>query len=290
MSLDYDELAAIFAALGDAESLKILERAREELRSGKRTVSELHLTQRQYYKRMKSLTETGILKKKKHSENIYSPTALGEILGGTIRDVSAILPDLEVIERSRELGEINGSPPDDPRIAKLLRRVAGGEISVITDYKSLVEHTNAEIETAEHEILLASRYIDLAVWHSLMRSLERGVKLYAISDVKINVPQILSILKDALWSQDVTKTVKTMLSSDNINFRFHELPYSFSVVDGDQCTVELAYPPERRRNFLCGISMINRTLGEQLKGLFQRLWTLSEKVPEVNGALKLFGG
>lgn len=288
MSLDYDELATIFTALGDAESLKILERAREGLQSGKRIVRELHLTQRQYYKRMKSLTETGILKKRKHSENIYSPTALGEILDGTIHDVSAILPNLEVIERSREIGEINGSPPDDPRIAKLLRRVAGGD-SVITDYKSLVEHTNAEIETAEHEILLASRYIDLAVWHSLMRSLERGVKLYAISDVKINVPQILSILQDALRSQDITKTVKTMLSSDNINFRFHELPYSFSVVDGDQCTVELAYPPERRRDFLCGISMINGTFGEQLKGLFQRLWTLSEKVSAVNGALKLFG-
>jgi DNA-binding transcriptional ArsR family regulator len=248
----YEKLASILDALGDADALKILQEAKQGFKSGKANIKELNLMPRKYYRNLKKLNNEGIITS---LEDKYRLTRLGELLHKMLFNdtLGLLLANHNFPEVVQKIG-------------------ISSEITVIDDYKNLISLLVAVIDKSKSEILLATRYLDLGVIQSIVYALDRNVRLKTVTSEKIDFLAFIK-LSGGFIRNIRPNLVKFSIGAAN-NFRSGDVLLSFVVIDEEITIFEI--PNDKFR--IAFISTDKKTV-RVLSNFFGELWNQSRKLP-----------
>jgi len=247
----YEKLVSILNALRDADALRILDGAKKGFRSGKGVIKELNLTPRKYYRNLKELNQVGIIVS---SEDEYRLTPLGELLHRMLLDDLA-----GILQTNQDLSQ---------NIQNIGTR---SELIVIDDYKNLISFLVTAIEESKLEILLATRYLDLAVIQSIVYALERNVKLKTITSAKVDLSALIR-LTGGFIRNIRPNLIKFSIGGDS-NYRSGEVPLSFVIIDNEIAIFEIP-----NKHFRTAFVSNDKKTVKPLSGLFLELWNQSQKL------------
>ena len=251
----YDKLAETLDALGNAETLKILNQATKGFVSGKATIKELNLTPRKYYRNLKKLIDLEIVASQ---GNTYRLTPRGVYLHKTlINDVSTVLlANQTLMDPLKKLG-------------------SKGEVTIIDNYKDLVTLLTATVEKSKSEVLLATKYLDLVVVQSLIFALQRNVKLKTITSEKIDLANLKML---AGFVRNIRPVFLKFFLGGESNYRWGEVPMSFVVIDGEIAIFEIP-----NKEFKLAFVSADKEVAKPLTRLFMELWNQSQvlKMPSL---------
>jgi DNA-binding HxlR family transcriptional regulator len=247
----YEKLVSILDVLSDADALKILEAAKKGFRSGKGIIKELNLTPRKYYRTLKELNQVGIVLS---SGDEYRLTPLGELLHRMLLDdlVGVLQTNQDLLATMQNIG-------------------SKSEFIVIDDYKNLISFLVAAIEKSKSEILLATKYLDLAVIQSIVYALERNVKLKTITSTEVDFSAFIKLVGGFLRNIRPS-LIKFSIGGDN-NYRSGNVPLSFVVIDDKIALFEIP-----NKQFKMAFVSNNKNTVKHLSGLFLELWNQSQKL------------
>jgi predicted transcriptional regulator len=247
----YEKLASILGVLGDPDALRILDEAKNGFKSGKTKLKELKLTPRKYYRNLKELNDTGIIES---SQDTYKLTHLGELLHKILlNDISTLLlADQSFPEIMQKIGSRT-------------------ELTVIDDYKNLINVLETSIDKSKTEILLATRYLDLGVIQSIVYALDRNVKLKTITSEKIDFSAFIKLTGSLL--RNIRPNLMRFSLSAGSNYRTGEVPLSFVVIDEEITIFEI--PNNKFR--MAFVSTDKKTV-RLLTDYFGELWNQSPKL------------
>ncbi len=230
--------------------MEILDKAQSGFKSGKSAIKDLKLTPRQYYRKLRELNESGILVSMGEEYRLSQlggflhKLLLSDISGVLLGNQSALLP----IEK---VGTIS-------------------QIAVINDYDKLTDFLNSGIEQSKSEILIASRYLDLAVVQRLIYALDRNVKVKTVTNSKVDVASLLKLLGDALI--DARPNMANLLI-DKSNYKTGEVPFSLAVIDNEIAVFEIP-----NKYFKSAFAFMDKQAVHILAGLFWELWNHAESL------------
>ena len=123
------------------------------------------------------------------------------------------------------------------------------------------------IEKSKHEILLATKYLDLVVVQSLVFALQRDIKLKTITSEKID----LSNLKMLGFVRNIRPIfLKSFLSGEN-NYRWGKVPLSFIIIDGEIAIFEIP-----NKEFKIAFVSADKEVAKPLSSLFFEIWNRSQ--------------
>ena len=247
----YEKLVSILDVLSDADALRILDEAKKGFRSGKGVIKELNLTPRKYYRNLKELNHVGIIVS---SGDEYRLTPLGELLHRMLLDDLA-----GVLQTNQDLSQTM------PNIG------SRSEVIVIDDYKNLISCLVTAIEKSKSEILLATRYLDLAVIQSIVYALERNVKLKTITSAEVDFSAFIKLAGGFLRNIR-PNLIKFSIGGDS-NYRSGDVPLSFVVIDDEIAIFEIP-----TKHFRTAFVSNNKKTVKILSGLFLELWNQSQKL------------
>ncbi len=228
--------------------MEILDKAQSGLKSGKSAIKDLKLTPRQYYRKLRELNEAGILTP---TGDEYKLTQFGTFLHKLLlNDISGLLLS-------------NQSP-----FLPMEKMGTISEVAVINDYDKLTDFLISGIEKSKSEILLATRYLDLAVIQRLIYALDRNVKVKTVTSSKVDLAGILKLLGDAL--HNIRPNMMKFLIGKS-NYKTGDVPFSLAVIDNEIAVFEIP-----NKQFKSAFVCIDRQTVRILAGLFWELWNQSE--------------
>jgi len=249
--IQYEKLASILNVLGDADALRILNEAKNGFKSGKAKLKELNFTPRNYYRQLKKLNDFGIITS---SQDKYTLTQLGQNLH------KILLNDISTVLLSNQ---------SFPYIMQEMGNKS--ELTVIDEYKKLINLLETAIDKSRIEILLATRYLDLGVIQSIVYALDRNVKLKTLTSEKIDFAAFIK-LSGSLLRNIRPNLMRFSLSAGN-NYRIGEVPLSFVVVDEEITIFEIP-----NNQFKMAFVSTDKKTVKLLSGYFTELWNQSSRL------------
>jgi len=244
----YEKLVSIINVLGDPETLKILDKAKAGFESGKVTVREFKMTSRKYYRSLRKLNDADLIM---HFEKGYKLTSKGEFLHKLLfNDVSTYLfADQSLLDPLRMVGNRT-------------------ELSLVDNYKDLTKVVETAIEKSKSEILLATRYLDMAVVQSIMFAVQRGIKIKTITSEKVDFSGFIKLLGGFVKSFR-PNTFRFLVGGES-NFRSGDIPLSFMIIDGKIAIFEIP-----NKEFKVAFVSIDKEVVKILSHLFHEIWSRS---------------
>ena len=245
----YEKLASIINALGDPDTLRILDKAAAGFKSGKTTIRELKQTSRQYYRNLRKLNDAQLIE---DFENRYKLTHLGEFIHKLLfNDASTyLLADQSLIEPLKKAGSTT-------------------ELTIIENYKDLISLLVAAIEKSKSEILLATKYLDMVVVQSIVYALQRDIKIKTITSEKVDFSGFIKLLGGFVRSFRPS-TLKFFIGGEN-NYRSGDVPLSFMIVDNEIAVFEI---PDK--DFRLAFVSTDKEVVKILCRLFRDIWNQSK--------------
>ena len=244
----YERIAFVLGVLRDVEALKIFNEASKGFKSGKETVKELKLTPRKYYRTLNELTQAGILEA---SGNTIKLTSMGKQLH------SFLFCGFESILAS------NRSPFESlPEIGSSKLMV------VINDYDKLIHFMVEAINKSKSEILLATRFVDLAVIQSLTFALERKIKLKTLNDTNLDYPTFFKLIVGTL--RNFRPNISKFFVDAENSYRSVAVPLSFIIIDGELALFEIP-----NKQFKTAFVSMDKEVVGCLSAFFVELWNQS---------------
>jgi len=244
----YEKLASIINVLGDPDTLRILDKALAGFESGKVTISELKLTPRRYYRSLRKLNELRLVVS---FENRYKLTPLGEFLHKLLlNDASAyLLADQSLSEPLRKIGSRT-------------------ELRIVDNYRDLISLLVAAIEKSKSEILLATKYLDMAVVQSIVFALQRDIKIRTITSEKLEFSSFVKLLGGFVRSLR-PNSLKFVVGGEN-NYRSGEVPLSFIIIDNEIAVFEIP-----NKEFKLAFVSTDEEVIKIMSRLFWEIWNQS---------------
>jgi len=276
----YDDIKNIIAALNSKDALKILELADKGIISSEKNISQLGMTRRRYYRRLKELVDVGLLRPEMDKSNKYTLTLLGKIFYNTLfRDVRSLLPSLTLAQNLMDIkdrGELEvferlTKSVDDSVLSIILSAdLKPYYMKVLDSYDDLVDSINREINVSKKQILLSSSYLDFSVVKNLVNAVERGVKLYGIMDKSIDLSKVLSFVKNFINIIRSSDQLIRFLRSPNVSIRKGEIPYSFLVIDVRTSFFEI--PLSGSDEFFTAFKIKDEIIADKFATVFWKVW------------------
>ncbi len=273
------QLVDFMKALGDEDTLAIFKAARHGLKGSYKSNEELGLTRKQYYRRLESLLEMGLLRK---VEGKYKQTHLGAALGKQLELIGGALTRPEyitaigLVQDSEALSQAEKNALIHTLSSEAGAAHDGGSSQLYNSFDKLVDGLKFWLQRANREIFLATRYYDPGIAPIMFQAFGRGV---AINFVDGNPPatSFRNRLAAVMRTPPDTKTlleVKKFTTSPKVKLTQAILPYSFFVVDGIHCGVEIVNPlnPDE---FNIAVSFSDAMAGDKLARYAEQLRTNS---------------
>jgi len=261
------QLVDLMKALGDKNTLVVFKAAEHGLKGTYKANEALGLSRKQYYRRLENLVDLGLVRKESGS---YMHTYLGATLE---KHLGLIGGSLKRPEYLMAIGIVQDSTSFTPAeknalIQTLSSEVGGAQASssqLYNSFEKLVDGLKFWMQRAEKEIVLATRYYDPGVAPILFGAFSRGVKISFI-DGNPEATSFRARLVAVMRTPPDTKTlldVKKFTTSPNVKLTMSSLAYSFFVIDGVHCGVEVPNPlnPEE---FNMAISFSDAVAGQKL--------------------------
>jgi predicted transcriptional regulator len=241
------KLENIFAVLSDEHSIKLFKQASTTFEGGRDAPGKMGLTKKQFYARLHRLVKAGLVER---SGSLYKQTALGSMVNDLqVKPLEDALTEywrllaINEIKKSgllprKEQESIAQSILNEGKMKQYLDQNKAQPPKIIYTYEELVDRVLRLIGSAKKEIFLASRYYDPKVSLLLMKKFEEGVSLNLLDDNPSGTT-LISRLNVAMSDPSTQSTAKAILESPKVRIQSHALEYSFLVVDGAHCQVEI---------------------------------------------------
>jgi len=139
------------------------------------------------------------------------------------------------------------------------------ELRIIDNYKDFVSVLDASIEKSKSEILLVTKYLDMAVVQCVVFALQRGIKIKAITSEKVNFSGFVKLLGGFVRSFRPS-ALKFVIGGEN-NYRSGDVPLSFMIVDNEIAVFEI---PDNE--FRVAFVSTDKEVLKILTGLFWEIW------------------
>jgi len=238
----------VFSILADRHSVNILRMAYAGFKaSGTSYVG--NLSKKQFYVRLKRLRDAGIIERRNAT---YRTTTFGSLLfNGHIKTMEEILPNywnLKAVDllKSRQDFPLQQKEKVIEEILKntSLRNIINGThlsgFSVIKDYNRLIIEVIRLMESAQHEVYLASRYHDPHFAKLLFKKVADGVTVHLLdgNPDQISVESRLNAVLRTPPDRETYETVNKIVKSGKLDLRKGTVTASFMIVDGTSVCYE----------------------------------------------------
>ena len=239
------DMTQILSTLGNKDALQIFYATKRGIGSSTRTIRELDLSQKVYYKRLNQLLKAGLIEK---TGKIYRHTMFGSAcyrLGENFSKILSNRDQFSLLSRLENVDELSSAEKKKISQALSIDETLGlsnfvTPVILIDDYESLVRETVGLLEKAEGEVYFATQYFDARVVEELLRGIKRDVNFTFIYDFKGSLYERASLMMKVLFSSSkILNFFYEWLKSKNLRMRVLELPYTFLIVDDKYAMVEL---------------------------------------------------
>ncbi|MGI0102185.1 MAG: hypothetical protein ACREA7_06275 [Nitrosotalea sp.] len=283
-------LTNVLSVLSKTDALTIFSIAKNGLESELETPQKIGLTKKQYYTRLKQLSELGLLSK---SKNKYVHTELGNIVYekhvvGLLNNMR-ISKELEMIDLLKQTSKFK---PEEISnfVSKLNPELAVHEnlgasrnqFELIPAFDSMVRKILELVDFAETEILLVSRFPDERIINAILKKTSMGINTKVISDINM-VAGYFESEKDKIKTNDKNKNERVNVVANpfypsKMERRYLKVPYCVIVIDRKQIGLEIIdnYEPEKFKMALFGM---DEKFSTQLKDEFDRMWAKASVTP-----------
>jgi predicted transcriptional regulator len=276
----------VFSALSDDAAIKIFFAAHEGIESSTRVIHELELTQKKYYNRLKDLINAGLIHKEDENYNITTSGELFFKLGELFAEIVNKSDHLNLIDKVKLSSSL--SMPEKQKVIQVLSNEGLAEfmdllnggikpVGIVTKFEDLKLLVTKLIEGTDKELYMASRYTDVAVVDTILKSINRGVKMHFLDGDKQNLNTKTQILRMILSNPLKLKKFYDLFSSPLIHIKFCNLPFSFLVADEKTAVFELVNP--QNNEFISGLLLENVMLSKRLIEIFARLYANADEDP-----------
>lgn len=232
----------VFSILADRHSVNILKMAYSGFKaSGTSYVG--NLSKKQFYVRLKRLRDAGFIEKRNLT---YRTTTFGSLLyNGQIKTLEEILPNywnLKAVDllKSRQDFPLQQKEKVIDEIIKStnLRNIVNSThlsgFSVIKDYNRLIMEVIKLLESAQHEVYLASRYHDPHFAKLLFKKVADGVTVHLLdgNPDQISVENRLNAVLRTPPDRETFEMVNKIVKSGRLDLKKGNVTASFMIVDG----------------------------------------------------------
>lgn len=232
----------VFSILADRHSINILKMAYSGFKASGTSYAG-NLSKKQFYVRLKRLRDAGLIEKR---ASTYRTTTFGSLLyNGQVRTLEEILPNywnLKAVDllKSREDFPLHQKEKVIDEIIKStnLRNIVNGThlsgFSVIKDYNRLVIEVIKLMESAQHEVYMASRYHDPHFAKMLFKKLADGVTVHMFdgNPDQISLGNRINAVLRTPPDRETFEMVSKIVKSGKLDLKKGNVTASFMVVDG----------------------------------------------------------
>ena len=141
---------------------------------------------------------------------------------------------------------------------------------LIRTYPELARELVKMISSATREIYIAPRYYEPAIGSRLLAKFAEGVSIHVLDSNACGVRFEERIRVALTHDAKNRELMQKLLDSPGTIVKTEDLPYSFAVVDGKYCGVELTNP-NNPDNFSLALKLESSELAKELIGMFESL-------------------
>jgi hypothetical protein len=142
--------------------------------------------------------------------------------------------------------------------------------NIIHTYEDLARDLRQMLSTARSEVFLASRYYEPAIGSALLAKFSEGVIIHLLDSNSSGTTLEKRLRMASTYDTKNRNLILEMLDTPNMFAHVERLDYSFIVVDGKKCGVELVNPANPD-NFSCAVKLENENLAKELVEIFHSL-------------------
>ncbi|MDE1861825.1 MAG: hypothetical protein KGI33_02810 [Thaumarchaeota archaeon] len=275
------KLSDILSIMSKTDALLIFLSAKDGLASELDTPQKIGLTKKQYYTRLKQLVEYGLLNK---SDNRYVHTALGSIvynkhLVGLLESMK-ISKELEMIDLLKRSSKFKAD-----EIAKFVSKLnptinqheksASRHFEISSTYESMTRQVIEIIESAENDIMLATRFQNELIINAMLKKATRGVEIRVISDINM-VEGYFKTENTRERSNDKNHRERINVVSNpfypsKVSRKYAKVPYCMLIADKKHVGIEVIdnYEPNKFKLAFFGI---DEAFSQDLVNEFEKIW------------------
>ena len=151
-------------------------------------------------------------------------------------------------------------------------------LMLIHNYPDLARELASMISSAEHEIYIAPRYYEPAIGSIVLAKFAQGVSIHMLDSNPSGVSFEDRLRSASVHDMKNRDLILKFLAEPNSLIRIDRLDYSFVVIDGHSCGVELVNPANPE-NFFCAMKIESNTLAGELIRMFEDLARSQSKNP-----------
>jgi len=278
----FDDMLRILSTLSSTDALAIFLYAKDGIPSSKKAITQLRLTQKRFYIRLKSLIDVNLIEK---TEKGYRYTTLGTIvfnLGNKLMPILENKARLVVMDKISQIDAL--SPQEMYKIAEVLslEELIGDlvhEIKIVDTFEKAVINVVNLVNKAENSIYFASKYFDIKVSEACMISIQRGVSSYFIVDGQDQFSNAFQVIKSVVKNPSYIKTMLQYLKISKFFCRSANLPYTFMIIDGKYAMLEV--PKPFTNTFSLSFFFNSELLCKKLMDNFNTIWNNASEIKAI---------
>ena len=280
----------LFATLSKTDNLKIFLSTKRGLKYNKKTLDNLDLTRKRYYKALKQLKDLGLIEKSRESGGIYSFTRFGmTVFQRCVEDLIPYLKYIEEMKMADKLRQTSGYTGED--IVKFVEKLSGSRLDtgaahilgtvgeVVWEYEYMVSALLERIRLCRRQILLATRLFDEKIFNLLFHKAREGLEVRIIVDSSL-ISKYFKIHNGNRGFPVSDKNTAERISSignpwypdnDLVSRRVGSIPFSMIIMDEIDVGIELINR-EDTENFHGGIIIRDEKTSRIMKDFYNKIW------------------
>src|SRR5579885_3155338 len=287
--LDLQKISDVLSILSKPDALLLFIMSKDGLKSELETHTKIGLTKKQYYTRLKQLTDVGLITK---STATYTHTAFGNMVYQKhFLELVGNIKSLKHFEMIDVLKQSSNFKLED--ISEFLSKISPNSNlnspnldsknnSIVTkSYDDMVSKVLQIVEFAQKEIVLMGRFRNDHIINMLLKKANMGVSVKVLADtntVKTFFENETDVLREDKNKKERITTVSNPFYPSKVDRRYVETPFSLLLVDGKIVGMEVVdtYNP---KNFLMAIFVEDSSLCNSMRSTFDNLWKKASTNP-----------
>ncbi|HZS74230.1 MAG TPA: hypothetical protein VFA69_06980 [Candidatus Nitrosotalea sp.] len=287
--IDLQKISDVLSILSKPDALLLFIMSKDGLKSELETHTKIGLTKKQYYTRLKQLTDVGLITK---STATYTHTAFGNMVYQKhFLELVGNIKSLKHFEMIDVLKQSSNFKLED--ISEFLSKISPNSNlnspnldsknnSIVTkSYDDMVSKVLQIVEFAQKEIVLMGRFRNDHIINMLLKKANMGVSVKVLADtntVKTFFENETDVLREDKNKKERITTVSNPFYPSKVDRRYVETPFSLLLVDGKIVGMEVVdtYNP---KNFLMAIFVEDSSLCNSMRSTFDNLWKKASTNP-----------
>ncbi|MHB8545787.1 MAG: hypothetical protein ACYDAJ_03380 [Nitrosotalea sp.] len=286
---DLQKISKVLSILSKPDALVLFIMTKDGLKSELETHTKIGLTKKQYYTRLKQLTDVGLITK---NTSAYIHTAFGTMVYqkhflGLVENIKSLkhFEMIDVLKQSsnfklEDISEfLSKISPDSNLDSMNLKREYNSVMA--RSYDDMISKVLQVIEFAQKEIILMGRFRNDHIINMLLKKANMGVSVKVLADtntVQGFFENESNALVDDKNKKERIDTVSNPFYPSKVDRRYIETPFSLLLVDGKLVGMEMV-DIYNMKNFLMAVFMEDAYLCSSMRSLFDDLWKKANMNP-----------